>query len=182
MYYLISIIFGLIPEVLYFILTISYAKNLKGKKIKLFLLTLTTYFCCMMIVQYQLIFYVLFMILFYIILKLLYKKKVQIVDMFLIIYASSYLTLLSFLVCLAHDMQTYLICYVINRILLFIPFIFRHKFNTIYKKYYSFWNRDYNNKKAIKSITLRNVSLILINIIIFAMNIICIYVLNNIIK
>ena len=182
MYYLISILFGLVPEVLYFILFISYAKNLKGKKIRLFLITLLIYFCCMLIVQYQLFFYILFIALFYILLKILYKKKIQIVDVFLIVYASCYLTILSYLIYFANDIKSYYVCYVIDRILLFLPFIFKNKFNRWYKKYYSLWNRDYNHAKPIKSITLRNISLILINCIIFIMNIICIYVLNNIIK
>lgn len=175
MYYLLSIVLGLIPEVLYFVLFLSYSKNLKGKKIRLFLATLLVYFCCMLIVQYQLFFYILFIVLFYIILKIFYKKKIQIVDLFLIMYASSYLTLLSFLIYLVNDAVSYWILYCIDRILMFMPFIFKNKFNLIYKKYYSFWNRDYTQKKAIKSITLRNITLILINCIIFIMNIICIY-------
>ena len=44
MYYLLSIVLGLIPEVLYFTLFLSYTKNLKGKKIRLFVLTFILYF------------------------------------------------------------------------------------------------------------------------------------------
>ena len=182
MYYLLSIFLGLIPEVLYFILFLSYAKELKGKKIRFFLLTLVAYFCCMLIIQYQLVYYILFVCLLYMIMKILYKSKVQIVDVFLIMCASAYLTILSFLIYFSYDAISYWICYVTNRILLFLPFIFRNRFNSLYKKYYSFWNRDYTHKKAIKSITLRNISLIAINCIIFIINIICIYMFNLINK
>lgn len=182
MYYLISILFGLIPEVLYFTLFLSYAKNIKEKKIRLFLYIGIAYLINIVLCDYNIMYNISFLFLVYIILKILYKQKAQIVDIFLIIYGSFYLTLLSFLVCLANDLKSYYICYIINRILLFVPFLFRSKFNYLYKKYYSFWNRDYTHKKAIKSITLRNISLITINGIIFVMNIICIYVLNTIIK
>ena len=182
MYYLIGLILGLIPEVLYFTLFLSYAKNLKGKKVKLFLLLSIAYFLCIMISQYQLLYYVAFVGLIYLILKFLYKKKVQIVDIFLIMYACCYLTVISLLIYFAYDQVSYWICYVINRLLLFVPFLFRKKFNVWYKKYYSFWNRDYENKKAVKSITLRNISLIAINCIIFIINMICLYISSNIIK
>ena len=46
MYYLVSILFGLIPEVLYFTLFITYTKNIKEKRIKLILLISIAYFLC----------------------------------------------------------------------------------------------------------------------------------------
>lgn len=182
MYFLLSIVLGLIPEVLYFTLFLIYTKNLKEKKVKLFLLIAIAYLINISLCEYNVIYNVIFVGLVYIILKMLYKKKTQIIDIFLIMFACCYLTLLSCLVFFAKDSTSYYICYSINRILLFVPFIFRNNFNNLYRKYYSLWNRNYEHKKPIKSITIRNISLILINCIIFIINIICIYMLNLVTK
>ena len=175
MYYVLSVLLGLIPEVLYFTLFISYTKN-----IKLFLLISVAYFACMLIQEYQIICYILFIILIYLILKLLYKNKTQIIDIFMIGVSYLWLSILSFI--LMHftnkDLSNYAIIYFIQRILLFLPFIFKNKFNILYKKYYKLWNRNDNEKRPIKSITLRNISLILLNSIIFFLNIIIIDIIN----
>lgn len=182
MYYLVSILLGMIPEVLYFTLFLIYTKDLKDKKFRLFGLISIAYIINIILCDYNVIYNVIFIFLVYLILKLLYKKKTQIIDVFIIIYGSCYLTILSFLVCFAYDIKTYWICYVIDKILLFSIFIFKKQFNKLYKKYCKYWNRNDKVKKPIKSITLRNISLILMNSIIFIMNIICIYTLNNIMK
>lgn len=65
MIYIISMLLGMIPEVLYFTLAIIYTKNIKTKRIKLFLLIALSYILCIMIIKYELLFYVLFI--FYII-------------------------------------------------------------------------------------------------------------------
>lgn len=178
MYYLISIILGLIPEVLYFTLFLIYAKDLKEKRIKLSISITIIYLLCIFIIQYKILFYVAFMIFIFFSLKLLYKKKIQIIDLFVVGIAEGYLALLSLLIYLPKNNLQYFIVYAINRILLFIPFIFRNKFNMLYKKYCSLWNRNYTKKQPIKSITLRNISLFAINIIVLIINIIILYILK----
>lgn len=175
---LISILLGVLPEVLYFTLFLVYTKNIKEKKVKLFFLIALAYVLCIMISQYKIIYYVAFAFIIYLILKILYKEDAQIIDVFIIMYSCFYITLLSYLIYFANNLYTYIICYIINRFLLFAIFIFRKYFNEIYKKYYKFWNRNDNIKRPIKSITLRNISLIVINCIIFFMNIICLYMIN----
>lgn len=183
MIYVISMFLGMIPEVLYFTLAMVYTKNIKTKQIKLFLLIALSYILCIMIIKYELLFYVLFIFILYFILKFLYKEETQIIDIFVIMYFSFYLTLLSFLICFYYNfmntLEVYIILYIINRILLFSIFIFRNKFNTIYVKYMKYWNRNDMIKRPIKSITLRNISLIAINCIIFFMNIICLYIMTK---
>lgn len=171
----ISVFLGLIPEVLYFTLFLINTKNIKEKKIRLFLLIALVYVLCIMISRYKLLYYVVFIFLIYGILKLLYKSKAQIIDIFVFGISTLYLTILSFLIYIPNNLNQYLICLVINRILLFVPFIFKNKFNILYIKYCGLWNRNYNKKNPIKSITLRNISLISINCIIFLINIICLY-------
>ena len=180
MYYVVSILFGLIPEVLYFTLFLIYTKNIKEKKVRLFILIGIAYFLCMLIKQYEIIYYLLFIALVYIILKILYRKKTQIIDIFVFSLSTVYLTLLSYLafIFFTDDLSNYYVLYVIARILLFIPFIFKNKFNVLYKKYCKLWNRNDKEKRPIKSITLRNVSLIIVNIVIFFMNVYAISIIN----
>lgn len=182
MYYIISILFGLVPEVLYFTLFLSYTKNLKDKKIRLFLLLSVVYFCCLLISQYKIIYYVLFIFFIYIALKILYKNKAQIIDIFLISLLCIYLMLTSYICFLfvAEDFSNYYLLAIIQKVVLFAPLIFKDKFNVLYKKYYSLWNRDFKNKKPVKSITLRNVSLILLNLFIFILNLVILYLLTKV--
>lgn len=181
MYYLISILFGLIPEVLYFTLFITYTKNIKEKRIKLFLLLSIVYFICVLIQNLQIIFYTCLIILYYIVLKILYKNKAQIIDVFIISIAYLWILFLSIimLTLLKEDTSNYYYLYVIDRFLLFMPFIFKNKFNVIYKKYCNLWNRNDKEKRPIKSITLRNISLILLNSFIFIANITIINIIKS---
>ena len=180
MYYLISVFLGLLPEVLYFTLFLSFTKNLKEKRIKLFLLIALSYTLCIFISQYKILFYIIFMFMCYISLKILYKSKTQIIDVFIISVSSIYLTFATFIASLfiKEDLSNYILCYILSRILIFIIFIFKNKFNILYNKYKSLWNRNDAEKRPIKSITLRNISLILLNSFIFLLNIAIINILD----
>ena len=72
---ILSIFLGLIPEVLYFTLFITYTKNIKEKRIKLFLFISLAYVLCMFIQKYKIFYYVLFIALIYWIMKIVYKEK-----------------------------------------------------------------------------------------------------------
>ena len=180
MYYLVSILLGMIPEVLYFTLFLIYTKGLKEKKIRLCLLIAIAYFLCLMINRFKLVYYIGFLFLIYLILKLLYKKKAQITDIFIINLSFIYIGLISYICSLfvKEDYSNYYLLCIIDKILLFVPFIFRNKFNIWYKKYYSLWNRNDSIKRPIKSITLRNLSLIGLNMFIFICYIVFLYKLN----
>lgn len=180
MYYLISILLGLVPETLYFTLFLIYTKNIKEKKVRLFLLLSVVYFCCMLIQQYQLLFYILFIFGIYFVLKLLYKNKTQIIDIFVISIPYLWVVILSFflLLFINDDFSNYYFLYIINKILLFLPFIFKNKFNNLYKRYCVLWNRNDKENRPIKSITLRNISLILLNGFIILINITIINIIN----
>ena len=182
MYYLIGILCGLIPEVLYFTLFLIYTKKLENKKIKLFLLLAVTYTLLIFIQQYKIVHYIAFIFLVYIILKILYRKKTQITDIFVISISTIYLTLISY-VCfkfVKEDLSNYYFISIFNRILLFVPFIFKKHFNILYKKYYNMWNRNDKEKRPIKSLTLRNISLIILNLFICCLNLIIIYLLTKV--
>jgi hypothetical protein len=178
---LLSILLGMIPEVLYFTLMITFTKNIKEKRIKLFLLISIAYFICILVQKLQILFYMLLIASIYIVLKILYKNKVQLTDVFIISLSYFWIVLISLLSIffLNKDYSNFYLLYAIGRILLFVPLIFKNKFNILYKKYYKYWNRNDNEKRPIKSITLRNISLISLNGFIFVMNIAIINMINT---
>lgn len=169
---LISIILGMLPEVLYFTMFLIYTKNIKEKRLGLGILISVAYILCMFVQRYQIIYYILFVALVYLILKILYKEKTQIIDVFVISFSTILLTLLSYIYFLIKDNVNYYAYLVINRLCLFLPFIFKDKLNIFYKKYCKLWNRNDKEKRPIKSITLRNISLIIINLLIFIINVV----------
>ena len=182
--FILSLLLGVIPETIYTTLFLTYTKNLKEKKILLGILIAISYILCVMIIRFQILFYIVFLFIVYIILKLLYKEKTQIIDIFIIALAYLWMSILSFILmfCVKQDYSNYYLICVINKILLFMPFIWKNKFNILYKKYCSLWNRNDKVKRPIKSITLRNISLILLNSFVFFLNIAIINIVNFISK
>ena len=179
---ILSILLGLIPETLFFTMFLIYTKNLKENKIKLFILINISYILCIMISQYKILYYVALIFLIYLILKILYKNKTQISDVFIISLSEMYLALTSYICFLfvTEDFSNYYLLSILHKIILFLPFLFRNKFNSIYKTYYSLWNRNYDKKQPIKSITIRNISLISLNLFIFLLNLTIIYLISKV--
>ncbi len=173
LYYIVSIFLGLIPEIAYFTFFLTYTKNLKEKKLQLGILLGLSYFVFILISKYQPLYYLMFVASIYVILKLLYGDRIQIIDVFIISLSFAYVYILAFIMSyLVNDnFVRYCALYVLDRILLFVPFLFKNSFNKIYKKYYILWNRNDEIKRNIKSITLRVISVILLNIAIVILNI-----------
>lgn len=166
--FIISLVLGMIPEVLYFTLFLSFTKKVKNKKVVLFLLLALGYVLLIMICRYELLFYLTYVVYSYIIMKMLFKS--HIIDIFVYSISFCYLMILSLII--VKLFNNYAIAFIINRILLFIPIIlFKNKFNVLYLKYKKLWNRS-NDKRKIKSLTLRNFSILFINILIVLINII----------
>ena len=167
--FILSLILGMIPEVLYFTLFLKFTKNIDKHIVKLFVLLAIGYVALIMICRYQLMFYLLYIVYGYLVLKVLYKS--EIIDIFVYSLAFCYLMILSYLT--INILDNYIIAYILDRLLLFVPLIlFKHNFNNIYKQYRYMWNRHKDNK--IKSITIRNSSLLFTNIMIISINIIVI--------
>lgn len=182
LYILLTIFVGMLPEIIYFTKFMEYAKNIKEHRIKFFLLMTLAYVLCILVSKYKILYYVAFVFIAYLVMKITYKNKAQIIDIFVFSICLMYLTLISFICSLfiKEDMSNYYIMLSINRITLIIPFIFKNKFNILYNKYKSLWNRNDKIKRPIKSITLRNVSLILLNSFIFITNLAIISIINSI--
>lgn len=158
-----NIIFGLIPEFLYYFLFISKIKQLGNKnKILFIILTFINCFLAVLRINHNFIMYVMFDILEYFILKVLYKDKTCITDFFLLLCIEIYLLVISGLCYfLIHN---YMIAYIINRIIIFAPLIFINKIRYFYKKYRQMWNRNDKKNNPIKSLTLRNASIIMMEL------------------
>ena len=169
------------PDIIYFTLFILYAKKIKEKRAQVLLLISIVYVLCVMISQYNVFYYLMFYFLCYVVIKILYKEKAQVTDIFLILFSSLYLSLISFVAFqfVNKDFSNYYVIAIINKLALFIPFIFRNKFNIIYKKYCEFWNRNDKEKRPVKSITLRNMSMIILNCFLVISNLVFIYIQNN---
>lgn len=180
MYYLISILLGLIPEVLFLTLFLIKTKNIKEKRIKLFIIISIFYFLSMLIQQYKTIFYVLFIFLLYLSLKIVYKDRTQIIDLFVASIPFMWISLLSYIcfLFLKEDLSNYYLLYIIDRIFLYLPLLFGKYLNKVYKIYCKLWNRNDKEHRPIKSITLRNISLLVVNITIFFMNLYVISIIN----
>lgn len=164
--FIVSLIFGMLPEVLYVTLSIIFVKDIKNTRLKLFGLLILGYVLLIMICRYQLLFYLGYIVYVYIVLKKLYKSKV--IDLFVVSVISAYLTLMSFISFKLID--NYVFACIINRALLFIPIcLLNYRLNDVYNMYWILWDRREGNK--IKSITIRNMSLTLTNIFIVLLNI-----------
>ena len=171
---LLSLLLGILPQTLFFMLFITKLKGIKTKRIKLTILLFVICALLNMIIKYNLYLYLLFIPIYYIILKLLYKKKTQIVDIFIIALSFTIMMLISYFCSLIYrkNMSLYWLGYVINNILLFGNLAIIKLYKKFYKFYCKNWNRKAGNK--IKSITLRNISLISINVAIVIADIILI--------
>lgn len=171
--FIVSLLLGMLPEVLYFTLFLTFTKNIKTKRIKLFILLSIGYILLIMICRYQLIFYLAYIVYSYLILKLLYKS--EIIDFFICSLGYSYLTIISISAFIV--IPNYWIAFFMNRILLFAPFILKSKFNKLYMLYRSLWNRNDKVKQPIKSLTLRNCSLLMINTFIIILDVVILYII-----
>ena len=107
----------------------------------------------------------------YINLKVLYKEKAQITDIFLFMFASIILILFSgiFAILVYNNIINYIVAIILLRICLFLFLFFNIKnINGVYKTFCKSWNRNKNSK--IKSLTLRNISIIIFNLMFYSIN------------
>lgn len=160
---IINAIYGIVPEVLYYYFYLVIVLNLKEKRKILFLYITVLYIICITIPNYNIIFYVIYIILIYVGLKIIYKDKIKILDFFVIFISMLYMVIAYSTAYLISngEYSKYNFAMFISKILLFIPFIWNKKLNNLYNKYKLLWDKpNKGEKRKIKSITLRNISLI----------------------
>lgn len=151
-------------EVLFITMGMCYAKEIKEKKVMFYFCLLTCAIVCMSIISWQLWYYLAFIGFSYLIMRKLYKSHISDLFVFMIFFA-----LVAITSYIAYIIAGYgVIGLIFQRILMFSVFALRGKFNGWYKSYRKLWNRRDDNR--IKSITLRNISLIFLNAFIVFMN------------
>ena len=161
-----------ICEALYFSLFIICGKKLKEKRILFTIIMIFEYLLLTNVFNYSLWIHILYFIMTYINLKVLYKEKSQITDIFLMAVASIVLIIINALIYFIFyfTYNNYLIAIIICRIILFLFLIlFKNKLGNLYKKFYSIWNR-HSDKTKIRSLTLRNISIIIFNLMFYFIN------------
>lgn len=159
---ILSLVLGAGLDSLYYYLYISKIKEIKKKKILLYILIFVGYVFLFMILRYNLYLYLIFYVYIYLILKFIYKSQIN--DFFLLIFIDFYVLLLS--IGCFYLIPNYNIALIINKIMIFIPLIFINKLRNFYNLNCKMWNRNRQIKMPIKSLTLRNICLIIFNIFI----------------
>ena len=171
-------IFAIMFETYFMYKIICKFKNIKSKK--LYIGMLLSYFIASILTNFNYdlhnYYYLIMATLFYLTLKLIYKRKAQIIDIFIINITFIYLWFFSFIYIMCiNNYNIAFIMYVITlSIIMFLPI----NYNAFYKKYCKLWNR--RNDGKIKAITIRNISLYVINISLFIANIVLPLILNRI--
>ena len=123
-------------------------------------------------IEFNVWFHLIYTFLSFVNLKVLYKEKAQITDIFLFTAASLILIATSALCygIIYITIHEYIWVLFINRPLIFgILYFGKHKIRALYKKFCSLWNR-HNIPNQIKSLTLRNISIIILNLMFWLIN------------
>ena len=151
-------------EILYLTMAMSYAKDIKQHRVKLYVLLLISGVLCSLICRWQLWYYLAYIASAYLIMRILYKSHIS--DLFVFSIFFAWIAITSYIAILIAGQS--IIGLIIQRILMFSIFALRGKLNKWYNSYRELWNRRNDNR--IKSITLRNISLIFLNTFIVFMN------------
>ena len=158
-------------EAIYFSLFLIYGKNIKEKRLLFICIMIAEYLMITKLIEYNIWIHISYIALTYINLKVLYKEKAQITDIFLFASASIILILFSgiFAILVYNNLLNYIIALILLRTCLFLFLILNMKnINGLYKAFWKRWNRNKTSK--IKSLTLRNISIIIFNLMFYSIN------------
>lgn len=172
---LLTTIFGIIPEALFFTIFIIISKDIKEKRCILFICFLMNYYVCKILLHRSFGFYLLYTIVTYGILWSLYRDT-EIIDIFLFSTSSLVLMVVSGLCysILGVFNLNYWMLYAFNRISLFaFLYFFRKQIRSLYLAYRKSWNRAEENK--FRSISIRNISFISLNVMMYVLNLSAVY-------
>lgn len=174
MEHLLEVFLGFIPEAIYFALFIIFTKKLTKRRILFSIIMIFEYLALKHFIEFNVLFQFCYVIMTYISLKVLYKDKAIVTDIFVFMIASLFLIISSvFCYGLSYiTVKNFYFALILNR-LSFIPILIfvYYNGNTIYKKYKFFWNRHRDKPVKIRSLTLRNISVIIFNLMFYIINI-----------
>lgn len=168
-------------EAVFFALFLIFGKKLKEKRLLFIGIMIAEYLILKHFIKFNVYFQLAYTFMTFLTLKVLYKEKAQITDIFLFMSASLIIITVSVIAYIPLHLIFknnvvyfwYIVVLIINRIILaIILYLIKDKINVIYKKFYTRWNRPkhFNNAK-IKSLTLRNISIIIFNLMFYIINI-----------
>jgi hypothetical protein len=159
-------------EAVYFSTFLIIGKDLKHKRLLLTLIMIFEYLMITNIIEYDVLFQLIYTFMSFVNLKVLYKEKAQVTDIFLFTAASVvliFISIFSYLV-IYFTINNYFVALYLNRILIIIfMFLSKNSIRELYLKFISLWNRHYF-KGEIKSLTLRNTSIIIFNLMFWLIN------------
>lgn len=165
-------------EAIYFSMFLIIGKNIKQKRLLFVGIMVFEYLMLKYFIKYSVYFQLAYTFMAYVNLKVLYKEKAQITDIFLFMVASVLLIIISFISYMPFFIVTnrnvgiveYIIALVLNRIILTIILFKSSKFiRNKYKEFCNLWNR-HSIPNKIKSLTLRNISVIMFNLMFWLIN------------
>lgn len=174
---LLEIILGYGLEALFFTLFLSYSKKLKEKRITLFILMFLEYLLLKHFIKYDVWFQISYTFMTFLILKLLYKEKANILDIFVFALSSIIMIAISVIsyMLVLYTCKIFIVSVILNRVLLFGTFIlYKDKLNKLYLKFAGLWNR-HNKPNKIRSLTLRNITIIIFNLMFYIINCLMVY-------
>lgn len=177
---LILLVLEKVLEAIYFSLFLIFGKGIKNKRLLFIGIMIFQYLILKQFIKFNVLFQIIYTFLSFVNLKVLYKDKAQITDIFLFASASLILIVLSIACAVFVPLLgiKYIIMLIINRILMFLVlFLIKNKIGNLYKKFYLKWNRNKNNTIGIKSLTLRNISVIVFNLMFYIINISLAYII-----
>ena len=177
----ISSVINMLFETWFIYYNLIKIKDIKDKKVKFFISVFLSYVLSSIAIGFiyknQVFMLLAMTLLIYIFMKLLYKN-VKIIDLFFIYYSMSILYIFTILTTIMLGYTIYMM--IINRIIALIGAHFTAKLlKALYLSYEQNWDRGNNHK--IKSITLRNISILIMNFSIFGINICILEILLKII-
>lgn len=159
-------------EAIYFALFLLIGKNIKEKRIAFIAVMIFEYLALKYFIKYNVLFQLSYTFMSFVNLKVFYKEKSQITDIFLFMFASLILIIISIAtgLFLFKFPELYIFMLITNRIIMFlILFAIRKKLYDWYKTMFKHWNRS-KEKRKIKSLTLRNISVIIFNLMFYILN------------
>lgn len=172
---LVFLVLEKVLEAIYFSLFLIFGKGIKNKRLLFVGIMVFQYLILKQFIKFNVLFQIIYTFLSFINLKVLYKDKAQITDIFLFAAGSIFLIFISMLCVITRYIfnTSYLNVLIFNRIILFMSlFLIKNKINYFYKKYYKNWNRKSKGSVIkIRSLTLRNISLIMFNLMFYVINI-----------
>ena len=168
-------------EPIYFSLFIIIGKDIKNKRILFTLIMIFQYILLKLYIKFDVSFQFIYTFMTFVTLKVLYKERAQITDIFLFGVASIILIISSvgFSLLIWYTIRNYYVVLVLNRTFIFGFLYFKKNLiRSKYKEFCSLWNR-HANPNRIKSLTLRNISIITFNLMFWVLNFCMIYFINH---